>query len=362
MPAAAAPTSQRRRRLLQCLALAPALGAMPVWPQANPDGERAQRLARYTQRLKALLQRGVLPYVDIESSCNAARTDLASLAARMDALGIGLMALSSDLGKGACQQGVRFDDFSAQTLAQFPDRFIPVGNGGQGPCFLETPGEFLAAQFQAFAQGKIDFLGEYEFRHYPSPRQVQRGQGEEITRDVQVPIDGAAGHQLFRFSHDTGAVFQLHYEIEDALLPALEKMLETYPRARVIWCHLAQVRYSERATRYSPAYVDGLIQRFPHLHWDTAFGNARSIYPLSGQRHARVWNALGNLQSEWKDLLVAHPTRFLSALDLGGDRMDKIAKDDADHRRFLGQLPDAVRAQMAYRNAWRLLYGEELSF
>lgn len=357
---AAAPIPNPRRTLLKRLAAAPALAAWPVWSQPQP-ALLTERKARYVQRLKALLQRGVLPYIDIESSCNAGRTDIAALAAQMDALGIGLMALSSDLGKEACARGVRFDDFSAQTLALFPDRFIPVGNGGQGPCFLETPDEFLAAQTQAYAQGKIDLLGEYEFRHYPSPRQVQRGQGEEIERDVHVPIDGPAGHQLFRFSHETGAPFQIHYEIEDTLLPALEKMLAAYPRAKVIWCHLAQVRYSERATRYTPTYVEGLVQRFPNLYWDTAFGNARSVYPLSGQRHARVWNALGGLQAEWKDLIVAHPTRFLSALDLGGDRLEKIVRYNTDHRHFLAQLPEPVQHQIAYGNVWRLLFSEEFS-
>ena len=38
--------------------------------------------------------------------------------------------------------------------------------------------------------------------------------------------------------------------------------------------------YIERASRFSPAYVDSLLGRFPNLHFDTAFGNARSIYPL----------------------------------------------------------------------------------
>lgn len=358
---AAAPQPHQRRTLLKCLAVAPAWSAWPAWsqPQAALLNERK---ARYAQRLKALLQHGVLPYIDIESSCNASRVDIANLAAQMDVLGIGLMALSSDLGHGACTRGVRFDDFSAQTLTQLPDRFIPVGNGGQGPCFLDTPDEFLAAQTQAYQSGKIDLLGEYEFRHYPSPRQVERGQGEEIERDVHVPIDGPAGHQLFRFSHETGVPFQIHYEIEDALLAPLERMLETYPRAKPIWCHLAQVRYIERAPRYTPAYVEGLIQRFPNLYWDTAFGNARSVYPLSGQRHSRIWAAQNSLHSAWRDLLVAYPQRFLAALDLGGDRMDKIAKDDADLRRFLALLPATVQQQLAYRNAWRLLYGEEASF
>lgn len=40
-------------------------------------------------------------------------------------------------------------------------------------------------------------------------------------------------------------------------------MLSQYPKAKVIWCHIAQVRYAERATAYSPAYIEGLIKRFP---------------------------------------------------------------------------------------------------
>src|SRR5450830_1366298 len=128
---------------------------------------------------------------------------------------------------------------------------------------------------------------------------------------------------------------------------------------KVIWCHLAQIRYIERATRYTPAYVDGLIQRFPSLYFDTAFGDATSIYPLSNQRHARVLANDGSLKTEWRDLIAAHPTRFVSALDLGGDRIDKIVSYDANHRNFLKRLPAEIQQQVAFRNAWALLFGEE---
>jgi hypothetical protein len=40
-----------------------------------------------------------------------------------------------------------------------------------------------------------------------------------------------------------------------------------YPKAKVIWCHIAQVRYIERASRYTPAYVDqnhrNFLRRLP---------------------------------------------------------------------------------------------------
>ena len=93
------------------------------------------------------------------------------------------------------------------------------------------------------------------------------------------------------------------------------------------------------------------------MHLDLAFGDARSVYPLSGQHHARVWGAFG-LAREWLDLMVAHPTRFLSAIDVGQDR---LAEADQRHREFLRHLPQTLQHQVAYRNAWRLLFGEEFA-
>ncbi len=201
-------------------------------------------------------------------------------------------------------------------------------------------------------------FGEYEFRHYPSPRQVKRGESD---RDVHYPIDGPVGHRVFSLSEKTGLPFQIHYEVEDELLIPLEKMLEQYPKARVIWCHIAQIRYIERASRYTPQYIDGLIKRFPNLYFDTAFGDASSVYPVSNQRHARIWDSSGGIRTEWLDLIVAYPDRFMSALDLGGDRLDKIAEYDWKHRDFLNRLPAGIRHQVAYRSAWSLLFNEEFA-
>ena len=202
----------------------------------------------------------------------------------------------------------------------------------------------------------IEKVGEYEFRHYASPRQAKRG---ELGRDVDIALDGPLGQRVFRIAAQTGLPVQLHYEVEDGLMAALEHMLAHYPQAKVIWCHLAQVRYAERAPGYTAAFVAALIGRFPNLYFDTAFGDATSIYPLSNQRHARVWAADGNLTNDWRDLIVAYPTRFLSALDLGGDRLHRIAEHDFKHRDFLKRLPATTQHRVAYRNAWSLLFGAE---
>lgn len=347
-----------RRRFVKTLSVLPLVASLPRMARGKDVPDFSQLKAGYAQRLKKLVLAGELPYIDIESSCSSNKLDINSIAKHMDQLNIGLMALSADIGKGQYKNGVRFDNLSKKLLASYPDRFIPVGNGGQPPALTEAPEEFLDAQEKAALEKKIVFFGEYEFCHYPSPRQAKRG---EEDRDVRIPIDGPTGHQVFGMSEKTGLAFQIHYEIEDELLAPLEKMLEQYPKAKVIWCHLAQIRYIERASRYSPPYVDGLIKRFPNLYFDTAFGDASSMYPPSNQRHARVWGAFGGLKSEWRDLIVAHPLRFLSALDLGQDRLEKIAEYDRNHRNFLEQLPTETRHRVAYQNAWLLLFNEEFA-
>lgn len=312
----------------------------------------------YTSRLKRILAKGELPYIDIESSCNPNKIDIETVAQKLDDLNIGLMALSADPTGEQFRQGIRYDNLSERLLGRYPDRFIPVGNGGQPPFLTEATNEFLAANAAAAMQGPMLLLGEFEIRHYPSPRQVKRG---DLHRDVDIPIDGPIGQQVFALSERLGIPFQLHYEVEDRLLAPLESMLQKFPKARVIWCHIAQVRYAERAKGYSPQYVEGLIKRFPNLYFDTAFGDANSVYPLSNQRHARVWGAFAGLRDDWANLFVTYPERFMSALDLGGDRMEQIVEYDRKHRDFLRRLPKDIQHQIAYRSAWSLLFGEEFS-
>jgi predicted TIM-barrel fold metal-dependent hydrolase len=345
-----------RRDLLKTFCALPFLAFLPRFGNAQNIVDFPQLKTRYAERLKKILAGGELPYIDIESSCNSTKLDIDSIAKSMDRLNIGLMALSADIGRGQFKKGVRFDNLSERLLAKYSDRFIPVGNGGQPPALTEAADEFIDAQEIAARNKQMMLLGEFEFRHYPSPRQ-----GGDAARDVHVPIDGPTGHRVFSLSERTGMAFQIHYEVEDELLAPLEKMLEQYPKAKVIWCHLAQIRYIERASRYTPAYVDALIKRFPNLYFDTAFGDAASIYPPSSQRHARVWTAFGGLKSEWRDLIVTYPKRFLSALDLGQDRLERIVEYDQKHRSFLKRLPTDTQHQVAYRSAWSLLFSEDFA-
>lgn len=347
-----------RRNFIRTLCALPLIACLPRLANAEDVFDFSKLKEGYAQRLKRILAAGGLPYIDVESSCKASKLDIDYIAKNMDRLNIGLMALSSDISKEEYEEGELTDDLQQRVLARYTDRFIPVGNGARPPALTEASKEFLDAQEAGVVAKQFMLLGEYEFRHYPSARELKRG---KKNRDGRIPIDGPIGHRLFSISEKTGISFQIHYEIEDELLPPLEYMLGQYPKAKVIWCHLAQIRYIERSSRYSPSYVENLIKLHQSLHFDTAFRDFNSVYPLSNQHHARVWASEGNLKPEWRDLIVAYPKRFLSALDLGGDRLNEIVEYDQNHRNFLSCLPTETRHQVAYRSAWSLLFAEEFA-
>jgi hypothetical protein len=201
-------------------------------------------------------------------------------------------------------------------------------------------------------------MGEHEFRHYPSPEQVRK---HKTARDITIDITGPAGHSLFRLSEETGIAFQIHYEIEDRLLAPLESMLERYPRAKVIWCHLAMIRYPDRTNSYTPEYVSTLIERFPGLHFDIAVPDPRHVYEPSGARDSTLYSE-GRLAEGWKTIIEKYPDRFLSATDyrppVERDYPEQVARQ---RRLILDALSEPTRHLVAYGNAWRLITGTEWS-
>jgi len=342
-----------RRTVLKISALPLAAGLLPLHAWAIEPFNFKTARAGYLNRLSSVKKAGVLPVIDIESSYDPTRIDLDSFTRSMDRAGIALMCLSADQPGNLVKGGQFWSNHSLEACAKYPSYFIPAGNGGNHPAWTRSPEKFLEENEHFIRAHQYPMMGEFEIRHYPSPRQIQRG---EMFRDVSVAIDGPLVHRIFAFAEKSGLPFQIHYEIEDALLDPLEKMLIKYPKAKVIWCHFAQIRYQARSTRYSPELLDEWMEKFPNLYVDTAFGNALSVYQPSSERHARYWSHM----REWNELIVSRPYRFLAALDIGGDRMHRVEEWTRTLRDFLQTLPADTREIVAYKAAWRLLFGEML--
>ena len=305
----------------------------------------------WKQRIDAMRAAGVMPMIDVESTLDE-QLDLQPLARQMDEQGVALIAFSG------LAQGRGWSDAARYAVAADPWRYIPAGDGGIPPDWKKDPVEFARTTRERIVKDGYPMMGEYEFRHYPSPDQIQRG---NFRRDEDLPIDGPAGQLLFEFAAQSGIPFQIHQEIEDQYLPPLEKMLSSYPKAKVVWCHLAQMRYQGRNTLYGPDYVRRLIEQHPNLYFDLFAGPPEHIYPASKEYPGKYWDrTTGRLKPEWVKLIADHPWRFMTALDLNPFIMQSFARKVAMQRAVLDSLPEPVREIVAYKAAWKLIFNEEL--
>ena len=335
----------------------PASRSIGKQPKANVPFDIQQLRPKWRKRIEAIKAAGIVPIIDIESSFNPGKVNAADYAKAMDNNGIALTAFSPQIGKKKYKRGIMWHDGAQRAVTADPNRYIPASTAGIYPAFTENPEAFIDTTIARVQADNYPLMGEFEFRHYMSPRQYKRG---EHYRDVTVPLDSVAGRKLFEFSARSGISFQIHYEIEDDLLPGLENMLAKFPDAKVIWCHLAQIRYADRARRYGPQYVRSLINRHKNIYFDLAFGDADSVYPGSDEKQATVWASKGKVKEDWIAVIVDYPYRFLAALDIGGDRLDHVSKNSKKLRTFLNNLPKQTQQIVAYKAAWKLLFNEDI--
>jgi Amidohydrolase len=296
--------------------------------------------------VRSIIDRGRLPIIDTQATYVEGVTDVPRMIQRMNELDVAQIAFAAANAPTGAP--------SLDLHRRHPEYFVPTTNSGEFPRWWRDPLAFLAVVRRDLESGTYFFMGEHEFRHYPSPEQVRAGRTD---RDITVDITGPAGRALFALSEELGVAFQIHYEIEDRLLQPLESMLERHPGAKVIWCHLAMIRYPERTKRYNPAYVSGLIERFRGLHFDLAVPPPHAIYKPSGARHSTLYRD-GRLDDGWRKVIEAHPERFLSASDYRPPVADEYPGQISRQRTLiLDALSEPARHLVAFGNAWRLITG-----
>jgi hypothetical protein len=320
---------------------------------ARPAMSRAESLGLWRHRIRSMLAKDIVPIIDTQATYNRA-IDIDYIVEQMDQLGVAQVCFAPHGSLGSAH--------SLRLHHDHPAYFVPTTTDGSSPHWYHNTGTFIAQTRQELQTGNYFLMGEFEIRHYPSDAQFKAGQWG---RDVSVPVDSPAVHELFQLAIETGVAFQIHYEIEDSLLQPLESMLERYPRAKLIWCHLGQVRFPERAKKYGVGYVRSLIERFPGLHFDLGHTGPRNIYPGSNQRDQTLyhWNGIppygGVLHADWKALIEERPERFLASSDIDAGRYQFFREKIMRLRSVvLNDLSPRARHFVAYQNAWRLLSGE----
>lgn len=329
------------------------LSGLPAITFAQPAGSmdpRAASMESWRQRVQAILNKGRVPIIDMQATYVSGTTKVERMMKWMDELDVAQIAFAAAFAPDS--------EPSLELHRQHPGYFIPTTSSGEFPRWWNNPLAFLNGVSNDLQTGNYFTMGEHEFRHYPSPEQVA---ANNTARDITIALDGPAGQRLFRLSEETGMAFQIHYEIEDRLLPTLEDMLARHPKALVIWCHLGMIRYPDRAKNYGPDYVASLIERFPGLHFDLAVPPPENVYRPSGAHDSTIYSA-DRLADKWLALLEKFPDRFIAASDYRPPVEHYYpATIERQRKLILEPLGNAARHKIAYANAWRLVTGKPWS-
>lgn len=308
--------------------------------------ERSEQIAMFKKRLKEIIQKGILPIIDVEYH-HGGKIENDRLVSRMDDNGVALTWLGPNekLGSG---ESIRLNEL-------YPDRFVPTTVHGDGKLWHSSDKGFLEKLAKDVKSGKYFAMGEFEARHY---------QSDTNNRNVHMPVDSETMQVVFELSSETGMPFLLHHEAEDKLLPELERMLVKYPKAKVIWCHVGRNRNPVTWKQFTKADgVRDLIKKYPNLYFDLVQSRPGSKYHGTGYIEGIMYE-ISNwgtaLDPEWKKLFEEFPDRFVIGSDINTGRFDNYDRV-MDTFRFivLKDLSKAAAEKIAFKNAWKLMTGKE---
>ena len=313
--------------------------------------EKRDQIKKFGNRVREGLQKSFLPIIDVEFHCGR-RIEIEKLIKRMDENGVALTWLMPWEPLGS-EESLKWNKL-------YPDRFVPTTVGGDGPLWHSSDKGFLEKLKRDVRSGKYFAMGEFEARHYPPGwlKVVKVNRGSPW--DTHMPVDSATMEVVFELSSKTGIPFLLHHEMEDKLLPELERMLTRYPGAKVIWCHVGWNRNPKTWKTLTTA--DGVRQfltRYPNLYFDFLQlqgggpGPGAIMYDI---HPGRVFS----LNRKWKKVIEEFSDRFVLSSDINFHLFDKYDRTIARYRKvLLKEVKKDVAERIAYKNAWKLMTGED---
>lgn len=315
--------------------------------QFAPDVlERRQTLIKsYRETIRRLQNQSRLPIIDVEHHWGG-KIPLKDLIEKMDRNDIALTWLGANERNGS--------QSSVESCRLFPARLVPTTIHGDGPRWHNKDLSIVQELDADVRSGQYFAMGEFEARHYISSTN---------NRDIHMPLDSDSFHGVFKVAEETGIPFLLHHEAEDALLPELEKMLSLYPKANVVWCHVGRNRDPKTWTQFpSPEGVRKFIQKYPNLHFDVLQSGPKRVFSPTGAYEAILYDGgeHASLMPEWVQLFNTYPDRFLIGSDINTGRWGKY--DEVMNRfrtRVLRVLAPEPAEKIAFKNAWRLMSGED---
>ena len=307
--------------------------------------KRKLLLESYRATIRRYLNQSRLPIIDVEMHWGG-NIPLKELIEKMDRNGVALTWLGPNERNGSRS--------SVETCRQFPDRLVPTIIHGDGPRWHGKDLSVVREIVTDALSGQYFAMGEFEARHYVS---------NTNTRNVHMPVDSESFHGVFKVAAETGIPFLLHHEAEDALLPELEKMLNLYPGATLVWCHVGRNRDPKTWVEFPTSVgVRKFIQKYPNLHFDILQGGPQSVFPPTGAFESILYETseVPKLKPDWISLFNDYPDRFVIGSDVNTGRWDGYDRVFSRFRMaVLNSINSDTAEKIAFTNAWRLMTGEE---
>jgi hypothetical protein len=307
--------------------------------------DRHEQVKIFETKIRGMLKKGPLPIIDVEFHYGD-KIEVEKLKNKMDENGVALTWLGPNEKLGS-EESLRLNE-------SYPDQFVPTTVHGDGKHWHNTDKNFLTKLTMDVQSGKYFAMGEFEARHYRS---------DTNTRDVHMPVDSEAMQVVFELSSSMGLPFLLHHEAEDVLLPEIERMLVKFPTAKLIWCHGGRNRNPWSWKKFKEA--DGardFLRKYPNLYFDLVQAKPGSKYPSTGYVDAILYtpSAPFFLDKEWKKLLEEFPDRFLIGSDINTGRFSEYDRVmDTFRSIVLKEVKKEAAERIAFKNAWKLMIGEE---
>jgi Tat protein secretion system quality control protein TatD with DNase activity len=145
-----------------------------------------------------------------------------------------------------------------------------------------------------------------------------------FARDAGSPVFA----ELVRIAATHNLMLLIHGDPE-----VLDRAFEIAPTVRILWAHLGTVP--------EPAAVDRVLQRHAN----------KALWVDTSVRDDRIAPA-GQLLPEWRQLFLAHPTRFVVAVDtFSAHRWGRYGEVTTQIRQWVAGLPPSVQERLMWRNA-----------
>ena len=307
---------------------------------ASKRAGRAKRAGLYRKTLKARITSGRaglagrLPIIDLEVMLPA-KGDISALIRAMDTAGVALAVVTS-----GDVETIR------RAAARHPGRIVPLTAAPEGKAWATRSAAHLKAarrQLGAGAYGigrvRMDLGGKR--RLGPAPKGGLRGPPLRLSAEKKVPL-------------------WLDMAPEDHGLGWLERQLRAHPAASVLWSRAGYHSAPEKLPGYGHGLLRALTLRRPNLFMTLTQRPPVPRGPVPAPRTNLLFDRGGGFSPEWREMIEARIAHFATSSAAGPEGLTGYpGRVRAYRRRILGALTPPARRRLAYRNAWRILTGED---